>query len=100
MLKTGGKKQLVTWEKDGWGYTSASRYVNHILVPALVPIWYWEKARLGGEIYVAEDRAPAHYSLHPKFLAVLWYANILVASFFTRFKPNRKYLGFTKAEAQ
>jgi hypothetical protein len=62
ILGLGGKKSIVVWERENWGTITAERYVNHILCPVILPMWYWESQWQGNgyPLWVMEDGASAH----------------------------------------
>lgn len=60
ILGANGKKILVIWERDDWGTIRASTYIDHVLIPAIWPFWYYESVALGEHIILMEDGASPH----------------------------------------
>lgn len=60
ILGLGGKKAMVIWEREDWGTITAKTYVDHVLVPVIWPMWYWESVQNRCNLWLMEDGASAH----------------------------------------
>ena len=56
----GTKSPLVLWKCEDWSTITALSYCTHVLTPVLWPFWYWESQQAGRQLWLMEDRAPAH----------------------------------------
>lgn len=58
----GTKCPLILWDREGWGTINSTSYINHILLPALLPFWYVQSSMSNrpAPLWVMEDGAPAH----------------------------------------